>query len=161
MSQLAKDDWELFHGLHTNPDIIKYCFDMPSLAQIEKRFHSRLPKWTVNSRQWLCMVISDRKSKCKVGITGFVFDGAHAEVGFMLEPRFKGQNIATESLLATIEWARKEHNIIQFKAVVSEGNHASERVLQKCGFRLVQVDSKAYQIGGKLYADHHYQLSLS
>lgn len=80
-----------------------------------------------------------------------------AEVGFLLSPEFKGRNIATESLREVLRWARDVHDIQNFNAVVTEGNVASERVLQKCGFNLEQRIADAYEIRGKLYADLIYK----
>ncbi|GAM74319.1 hypothetical protein JCM19241_5515 [Vibrio ishigakensis] len=56
-----------------------------------------------------------------------------------------------------MRWARDVHDIQNFNAVVTEGNVASERVLQKCGFNLEQRIADAYEIRGKLYADLIYK----
>lgn len=47
------------------------------------------------------------------------------------------------------------------RAVVTDGNVASERVLRKCGFALQHIAANTHCIGGKYFADHVYQLHLS
>lgn len=157
MVQVTEDDFDLFHNLSTDEEVIKYCFDKPSLEEVKQRFESRLPKWRKDSEHWLCLSILDKRVNQKVGVTGFVLNEDGAEVGFLLSPEFKGRNIATESLREVLRWARDVHDIQNFNAVVTEGNVASERVLQKCGFNLEQRIADAYEIRGKLYADLIYK----
>lgn len=47
------------------------------------------------------------------------------------------------------------------KAVVSAGNRGSEKVLEKCGFKLVRVEPLAYEIAGVLLDDHHFLLDCT
>jgi len=64
-------------------------------------------------------------------------------------------------LQAVLDYAASEHAVREFKAVVTEGNIGSEKVLEKCGFQLIEKQPDAYAIGGILYADHHYHLSCT
>lgn len=156
MAQITNDDWPLFLRLNTDPSIISLCFDIPSESEIRAKFQSRLPLWNSQSNEWLCLVIREKNSAMAVGITGFFIDNSVAEVGYLLLPEFHGRQYGTESLSALIDRALALNEIVSFRAVVTEGNIASERVLQKCGFTLSQVIPQAYSIAGKRYDDRIY-----
>ncbi|QIA65069.1 GNAT family N-acetyltransferase [Vibrio astriarenae] len=156
LRQLCDEDWRLFHSLQSEPSVIALCFDKPSEFEIKKNFESRLPQWNIDSEHWLCLMIIDQKSQMKVGVTGFRLSEGVAEVGYLLLPEFHGQGYATESLEAVLGWGDQLGVISGFQAVVTQGNTASERVLQKCGFYLSKKVENAYEIGGKLFDDHVY-----
>lgn len=61
MVQVTEDDFDLFHNLSTDEEVIKYCFDKPSLEEVKQRFESRLPKWRKDSEHWLCLSILDKR----------------------------------------------------------------------------------------------------
>jgi RimJ/RimL family protein N-acetyltransferase len=159
LAPLSAADWPLFYQLHTDPAVIAYCFDVPSRAEIEAKFAERLLPWTPGAAHWLCLVITERSSGQPIGLTGFCQRQQQAEVGFMLLPSVVGRGYATESLQALLQYAKRQLGLRQFSAVVTAGNVASEQVLRKCGFLLEQIVPAAYQIGGKLYADHYFVLT--
>lgn len=160
MPPLEEGDWPLFQRLHTEPDIISLCFDAPDQQQLKDKFASRLPNWTPNSKHWLCLVIKDALTKQPIGITGFVLQQGVAEVGYLLLPEFYGKQLGTETLKAIVHWAHDQHQLSQFSAIVTEGNIASERVLEKCGFTLKRVIPDAYEIGGNRHDDKIYTLQM-
>ncbi|GAD89891.1 putative acetyltransferase [Vibrio halioticoli NBRC 102217] len=160
LSLLSVEDWAIFHDLHTNQEVMALCYDVPSIEELQDKFKLRTQAWTKQSTHWLCLVITDKQSNEKVGVTGFCLQGDIAEVGYMLLPKFYGLGYATESLRAVIDWASKTQNIDMFTAVVTEGNIASERVLTKAGFTLIRTIGDASTIGNQRYADHMYYLAL-
>lgn len=161
MEQITSADWDLFKRLQTDSKIIELCFDEPSELEIKKNFNSRLPKWNKDLNMWLCLVIKEKKSGLKIGVTGFKYESGSAEVGYLFLPEFMGKGYATESLKALLNWAYEEHQIEKYSAVVTEGNSASERVLAKCGFILSETILDSYTINGRLYADKIYLNNLS
>ncbi|MCA0937472.1 GNAT family N-acetyltransferase [Vibrio alginolyticus] len=160
MTPIKECDWPLFQRLHSEPEIIKLCFDAPDEQQLKEKFASRLPTWVPENEQWLCLVIRNALTEQPIGITGFALQHGIAEVGYLLLPEFYGKQFGTETLEKVIHWAHTQHQINQFSATVTEGNIASERVLEKCGFTLKNVIPDAYEIGGKRYADKIYSLQL-
>ncbi|WP_165773267.1 GNAT family N-acetyltransferase [Zooshikella ganghwensis] len=156
MRPIREADWALFLQLHTDPNVISLCFDEPEIEVIRDKFEARLVTWSPTSNAWLCLVIIDKITDNVMGITGFIVEDNTAHVGYLLLPEFHGKQYGTESLLALLDWAESIDTITHYKAVVTEGNVSSERVLVKCGFQLQSVIPEAYEIGGKLYADHIY-----
>lgn len=161
MAQITAEDWDLYQSLNRDQAVISLCFDEPSSKEIEASFESRLPIWNRDSEYWLCLTITQNESGEKVGVTGFRMLDGIAEVGFLIQPKYHGLGYGTESLNALLNWACEDYGFKSFSAVVTEGNIASEKVLTKCGFSLKEIIQNAYEIGGRLYADHIYQCEKS
>ncbi|WP_076588649.1 GNAT family N-acetyltransferase [Vibrio ostreicida] len=163
MRQITETDWPLFLRLHQEEEVIRYAFDKPELADIRHRFESRLPLWQWGSRHWLCLVIIDNESGQAVGVTGLCVDEESeqsVEIGYLLLPEFHGRGFGTESLLALIEHIEQSLPVKNVKAIVTDGNVASCKVLEKAGFQLIEREENAYQIGGRLYDDLIYRFLL-
>jgi RimJ/RimL family protein N-acetyltransferase len=156
MIVITENDWALFLQLHSNPEVISLCFDKPDIEVVRGKFESRLVPWNVDSSSWLCFVIFDKQSGNSIGITGFTVENNVAEVGYLLLPEFYGNGYGSESLSGLLDWAESVQEINAYKAVVTEGNIGSEKVLLKCGFQLDHIIPDAYEIGGELFADHVY-----
>lgn len=154
-------DWPLYYRLSTDKKVIEKCFDLPADSEIRNNFNSRLPLWNPASDHWLCLVITEKQTGADIGVTGFIIKEGVAEVGYLLLPDFNNKGYGTESLKGLIEKASVDYTILHYQAVVTEGNLASERVLQKCGFSLNRVDKQAYSIGGTLFDDHIYTLNIT
>lgn len=87
---------------------------------------------------WTQYAIVERSSGLTVGGVGFhrePVDG-EVEIGYGIAPTARGRGIATESVDALVEVARR-HGLRAVVAETDDGNVASERVLERTGF--VQV----------------------
>ena len=58
-----------------------------------------------------------------------------AEIGYGILEAFQGQGFATEAVRAACRWAFLNPDVTSLEAETDAGNAASQRVLQKCGFR--------------------------
>lgn len=78
-----------------------------------------------------------RSDGAAVGVTGAGLseDRSSATVGYMLAPSMWGRGYATEMLRAVVPHYFERWPIGSIDATVSPGNPASERVLEKAGFR--------------------------
>jgi RimJ/RimL family protein N-acetyltransferase len=163
MAQITEKDWELFERLNQDEDVIRYAFDKPTTEQIRQRFESRLPVWDWPASHWLCLVIREKQSGTAIGVTGLCVSEQNSnevEVGYLLLPEFHGQGFGTESLIALIDHATSEFPITRVNAIVTDGNIASCKVLEKAGFTLAEREKDAYQLGGKLYDDLIFRLDV-
>ena len=70
------------------------------------------------------------------GFTSFDFEHGRVEVGYVINPDFWGQGIATEVVSAVTEFAFAELNANRVEIHFIEGNNASLRVAEKCGMAL-------------------------
>lgn len=83
---------------------------------------------------WTQYAIVERASGRTVGGVGFhrePIDGA-VEIGYGLAPVARGRGIATEAVRALLDVARAHG--VTVVADTDDGNVASERVLERCGF---------------------------
>ena len=58
-----------------------------------------------------------------------------AELGYWLNPSYWGHGIMTEAVLRLCQEAFLQSEIVRIQAEVFASNHASVRVLEKCGFQ--------------------------
>lgn len=64
-------------------------------------------------------------------------ENTYAEVGYELLPDFQGKGIMTSALREIIRFAFKELNIETIEAFTHSENHASRKLLEKFGFKLM------------------------
>ena len=99
------------------------------IARAERRFHSgeSLPLWIV-----------DRSRSAVVGGVGlheFDWEDRKVEVGYWLSRSSWGKGFATEALRQVLPVAFFDLGLERVFAGTFQGNHRSQHVLQKCGFR--------------------------
>ena len=71
------------------------------------------------------------------------------DLGYMILTPWWSKGIGTEAVRQICEIATRELGLKQITAMVLEGNRASERVLEKNGFRLEETKTGAFVKGGK------------
>ncbi len=95
-----------------------------------------------------------------IGGAGYVFgDDVHrfsAEVGYWLGRAHWAKGIATNLLRALTRHGFERHGMVRLFAGVFEGNTASMRVLEKCGYELEGVSKKAALKGGRFLDLYNY-----
>jgi len=80
--------------------------------------------------------VTDAKTGKMIGTCGFTrFDYASncGEVGYVLNPRYWGQEYALEALMAVLEFGFEILKLNRIEARHMEGNEASRRVMEKAG----------------------------
>lgn len=91
----------------------------------------------IESREWLYWMIKEKQSGKVVGtlcLWHFDETRSQAEVGYELHPDFWGRGYTTEALDRLLRYAFEEMALKELRAYTDQGNHASIRVLEKCGF---------------------------
>lgn len=164
LRSLQLNDKDFFFYLYTHPEVIRYVSSQKTEQEILIAFESRLSDWTETSTHWLCLVIEEEvKPHRPLGLIGFCLsigdDGQKsAEIGYMIDPSQAGKGIATKALglLLSQERFKKIH---KFSATVTQGNHASEKVLMNNGFYYHETIEKNYKIDGVFYDDVIYLLN--
>ncbi len=84
---------------------------------------------------WAVTLADSGKMIGTCGFTSFDCEHDRAEVGYVLNPAFWGQGIATEAVLAVMEFGFAELGANRIEAHFMEGNNASLRVMEKCGMK--------------------------
>lgn len=72
-----------------------------------------------------------------VGTLSFKGLGADGvlEIGYGVNPDYEGQGYTTEAVSAVVSWAAAQEGVNRIEAETEESNTASQRVLEKTGFR--------------------------
>lgn len=66
------------------------------------------------------------------GFTSFDLPNNRAEVGYVINPAYRGRGIAPEALMAVLDYAFNELRLHRIEAKYIFGNDASRRVMEKC-----------------------------
>ena len=151
MKQINSSDWGLFANLKKNESVQEFVSDLNTDEQIEQGFQSRLQPWKKENSQWLCLVITIKKTGEKIGVTGFFSEWEpykQAEVGFMLLPEFHGKGYGKESLVALLDFTFKVCSFHKVKATVTKGNYASLSLLKRVGFQQEGIIRDNYKVNG-------------
>jgi RimJ/RimL family protein N-acetyltransferase len=75
----------------------------------------------------------------EIGYKGPPNADAVVEIGYALLPEARHNGYASEAVTALVNWALQRDDILRITAETIIGNDASERVLQRCGFRLIGI----------------------
>ncbi|WP_347905648.1 GNAT family N-acetyltransferase [Pseudomonas purpurea] len=164
LNPLAETDWPIFLRLHQQPDVMRYVLDELSPEHIRERFDSRLPHWSLASSHWLCLTLRDRQTSESLGVTGLRLSdhtGTEAEVGYLLLHQHHGKGYGSESLSALTTYATQTLGIDTLQATVTDGNAASCKVLEKCGFVFSERKPLAYSLANEPVDDLIYRFSVT
>ncbi len=116
--------------------------------EVARRLRDRFPHpyGVDDARAWIAFATSQRpetnlaivEAGVLVGGIGLVPGGdvyrRSAELGYWLAPEAWGRGLATAAVSAIVPWAFEALGVVRVWAAVFDGNVASARVLEKCGF---------------------------
>ncbi|MFD9910282.1 GNAT family N-acetyltransferase [Streptomyces sp. NPDC059063] len=88
------------------------------------------PEWGM----YVLVRTADQRAIGAMGFHGAPDDEGWAEVGYDLAPAARGNGYATEALRTLSHWALTLPDVQGLRAIVDEGNTASEAVLERAGF---------------------------
>jgi RimJ/RimL family protein N-acetyltransferase len=123
-------------ALHSDPRAMRY---MRSGVEEPARTSARLATFLREQaeRGWTKWRVEDRVGRM-IGRAGFNLsgDGRRRELGYVLEPASWGQGLGTELAGALLRWHVEHLDGLDpsVQAWAFDGNAASLRVLEKCGF---------------------------
>ncbi len=110
----------------------------------------------------LMMVVVEKETGQLIGGTGlhrFDWQTRIIEIGYWYRKSVHGKGYATESTKALIKYAFDVCQATKVTIAHAEGNNASKRVIEKCGFELEYVALKDSQLPNGEFVDHpHYYL---
>ncbi len=86
---------------------------------------------------WYAMWLIDNKDGIHVGdlcVKGLEDDN-NPEIGYGINHEFQGRGYATEAVRLALKWAFSHSEILAVEAETDPDNIASQKVLEKCGFK--------------------------
>lgn len=86
---------------------------------------------------WYAMWMIEQNDGTHIGDLCFkgLQDDGIAEIGYGILEEYQGKGYATEAVQAACRWAFQHAEVKALDAEADLGNVASQRVLEKCGFR--------------------------
>lgn len=129
-------------------------------ARLPQPYTKEAAAWWVSTGSKIGIVKAIAKNGVLVGsisaIVGEFEKQKSAEIGYWLAKPFWGNGFASEALAEFSKTIFLNTEIVRLYAPVFEGNTASARVLEKCGFKLEAILEKAIYKNGLFYDEHHY-----
>ncbi|GAA4681018.1 GNAT family N-acetyltransferase [Phytohabitans rumicis] len=131
-------DADFLHGLMSLPDVAGTSLPpvVPDREEIELRCARAEGHWLAGER--LSLVIVDAATGIPAGELGLYYDDprtAEATIGYAMLPAWRGRGMPTRAVRLLARWAFTEAGIGRLSAGTLPGNAASQRVLEKAGFR--------------------------
>jgi RimJ/RimL family protein N-acetyltransferase len=135
---LRADDVEVLYYLHTLPDVVRYSARPvpPSRAEIERRCAHSGARWLAGERADLAII--DAASGEIAGEIGLYYQErptGQAMVGYSMLPAWRGKGYATRATRLVARWAFDHVGIARLIAGTAPDNLASQKVLERGGFR--------------------------
>jgi ribosomal-protein-alanine N-acetyltransferase len=132
------DDCDTFHAILSYPNVTQFSNwpDAPSKAQVERSM-----KWMRDAfpkGRGCAWIIEDQTSRRVLGAVRFnSFDTRSkcGEIGYELDPSFWGKGLMSEAVNAVARCGFDYFSLNRIEAWTLLGNPASDRVLEKAGFR--------------------------
>lgn len=91
---------------------------------------------------WTYVIVRREPTRVLVGEIGYKGPPnaeSVVEIGYALLPEARRNGYASEAVRALVRWALQREDVLRVTAETIIGNDASERVLQRCGFRLIGI----------------------
>ena len=99
---------------------------------------------------WGVVVKSDNRLVGTCGFTSFDIENNSAEIGYVINSSFCGLGLASESARAVVTFGFEALRLNRIEGNFMPENHASRRVLEKCGMRSEGIRRQA------VYAKSNY-----
>ena len=86
---------------------------------------------------WYAIWMIEKTDRTHIGDLSFkgLREDGIAEIGYGILEEHRGQGYAAEAVRAACRWAFRHEEVKALEAETDAGNAASQRVLEKCGFR--------------------------
>ena len=98
---------------------------------------------------WAVTLKESEKMIGTCGFTCFDYTDNSAEVGYVINPSYRGREIAPEALYAVMRFGFLTLGLHRIEAHYIDGNDASRRVMEKVGMRFEGVQRESMLIKGE------------
>ena len=129
---IEKDDFEIYHQWMNDVSFIgEFVFArQQSMTGIQKRFSEVSSKYA--------SFIVEKKDGSKIGVVHHFLSKLYydiVEIGYMIIPEERGNGYCTEAIEIIVDYLFILKDIHRIQALIFEENIASQRILEKTGFK--------------------------
>lgn len=140
---LKESDFEDWFLLDSNPEVRSFfpngTLDSQSIKEKIKKSIEFYNSTGIGQFTTLDLATGEFVGRCGFGL----LPAGEIEVGYVFLPKFWGKGLASEALIALINWAKLNIHATDYITALTPVNHiASERVMQKAGMEFYKKDFK-------------------
>ncbi len=139
------DDFDALNALIAGEEMHRFLGSEPNVEDNYRRLLAAIGGWSLFGFDRF--TIFERDGGAFVGTCGIFrllrglgedFD-RHPEAGWIVRSDRWGRGYATEAMRATIDWFERTHGPRRTVCMISPDNHASARIAEKLGYRLMRA----------------------
>ena len=140
---IDKEDLPLLADWGNNPEYLGEYVWLPQQSRTE--WAKRYDNLTADTK-WFFI---EKKDGTKIGTMFHFPRGDLLEVGYMLIPSERGKGYCTEAVKIMVDYLFLSKNTIRVQAITDVGNIASQKILEKAGFKKEGTIRKSSFIRGE------------
>jgi ribosomal-protein-alanine N-acetyltransferase len=136
--KLSNDDVNEVFELRSNPETMKYIPRPLATNTDEALAHIKIINDNIDSNTDINWCVTEKGSDKCIGIMGFFRtqpENYRTELGYMILPEHHNKGYVTEAVKTLLNYAFNDLGFHSIEATIDPENIASEKVLQKNGFR--------------------------
>ena len=161
LREFKGSDWQAVHDYAKNGDILIYEAWGPNSEMDTKQFIRKAVEDQIIQNRTSCdLAVILKKERKLIGGCRFWFSNAKQDevyIGYVINPLFWKNGYATEATNGLIDYTMASLKIKSVKATCDVLNIASQKVLGKCGFKLVSTIEKDFKMKGRYRDTYVYE----
>ncbi len=141
---MEREDFPLVLEWFNNPRF-EGEFEPLDPQRSRKEFEDRYEKLGPDEKFFLI----EKKDGSKIGSIGHYSRGNALEIGYFIVPNERGKGYCSEAVQIMVDYLFLSRDIVRVQAHTNIGNRASQRVLEKSGFKKEGTFRKEYFVRGE------------
>ncbi len=138
LRRMRTEDYHDMYEYSKREDVTKYLLWSPHPNRSHTKKYLEYIKTRYDEGEfydWAVILKSESKMIGTCGFASFDFQNNSGEVGYVINPSYRGNGYAPEALLEVMMFGFMELNLHRIAARYMDGNDASRRVMDKLGMK--------------------------
>lgn len=162
LRRFKNEDLENFYNYRSNPDVAIFqgWHDYTYKQAIDFIKKQKVAEINIPGT-WVQVAIESKEKGCLIGDFGvhtLLNPPNQIEIGFTLDPEFQNKGYATEALKKLLDYFFNKLNKEKVRAIAVEQNNSSIKLLEKIGFKKVNIIENSY-FKGTFVNEFEFELS--
>lgn len=143
--QFESSDVDLLHAVCSDPEVVRFVDVGKPLPRDQCELWIERSLANYESRGYGAAAIVERESGAFIGYAGIVHapDRTEPEIIYAFEKAAWGRGLASELVPPLVRFGLIDCRLPLLLATIAERNTPSRRVVEKCGFRLRELEENA------------------
>ncbi|MDF2942729.1 MAG: RimL [Herbinix sp.] len=161
MREMTTEDANDIFEYYSDRLLMKYTATPPHIRIADTVTMIRTLTSSYQNDKGIAWAIADKIAEKVIGNIGLYYVGTNknkAAVGYNISTPYQNQGIATWALGNCLQFGLEYLHLKCIEAKCKSVNYASERVMQKCGMKLHEVNRSPFLVDGTYYDIKTYSL---